>query len=917
MKKILSILTLIWFANTIQAQHLWYENQSKTENILFLDSPDGIFTTNELNPRRNRDNKNKTVSKYVRNPNNNKGVTTFKLYKPLKKAEDMIISLKAYIDISPALDIRNLNRLRIYFRNSTTGDSFQVTRNFTLAREWQTLPFFIYASDFTTEGLRNGGYDVMQIAYGSGQNYSKKVTYYIDQIEAPIKQEEQYLWYENDTENENILYTDAKNGVFTPNKTNPDTNGTNVNINVAKFIRDENVNKGYVYFNLYQPIEKAVTYTVNLKAYINIRRDKLTSSPNNLRLFLQNTTTGDTVTKQIKFTEGKNWEDFSFVIDSSHFTATGLGSGGYNQMYLSFGHNIGSTSKTTYYIDQIYGTTSQMPIHETAKALQGSWGTRFYVRGGQDLDFFTEEKSYDYRAGVIENIDSYPTSGHVITNATNNANSHLWTLRTNKNVNAIMGAPNSVVSEEFVPSRQNEQIIIEVINEFKKADKKVILYLNAMSPANRSTSSGANAWRKYVRDYFNRDEHAAWMNYCEGYIKRFAELDVDGYWIDAFSRYPGDDDQKSEFIQMIRNVDPSIMIAANFGKDFFTNSEGIQLLVDSDGVEDDDERDYKIIKLSGKDPWSDITAGHITPLETGAPPNSWSYEEFTVPDIQANPITTYNDGTKQIVKHLFLPIRATWSGDRRPLMFDQKQAYRFVKRITGAGGIVTFSTTSNDGTTMEDEERVLKYVDRKFASNAKATNYSRPLGAFLVEEEKVYPWYENETATATDYVSIARNTHTTTTENFTNPFRRNSNTSKTVLKSKRDGGAVAKIHFNLPKIITNTKNLKISLKALVNKGNPSDIESKIRVYLINTSTNSNIYRQISLATGNTWEKLTFDFGDDIQYSTRYDQVAIGFANGDRSGATATYYFDDLKGSKNQYKIDPNAVIITDEETAEE
>lgn len=377
--------------------------------------------------------------------------------------------------------------------------------------------------------------------------------------------------------------------------------------------------------------------------------------------------------------------------------------------------------------------TTQIP-------LKGSWGARLYVRGGATLNQYVKAKSdggkgYNYLAGAKEIINSYPTMGHVITNATNNAKAHLWTLRTNENVDAIMGMSGSIISKEFVPSLANEQVIINVIGAFKKANKKVILYLNGMSPAERASTAGAKSWNDYVARYFSNNEHKAWMNLCEGYIKRFEKLGVDGYWIDAFSSYPGNNSERTEFIQMIRNVDPDVIISTNYAKDYFTNTNGDFLKVDSDGVNDNNEADYKIIKLSAKDPWSDITAGHITPLKRGAPPNSWAYEEFTVTDIQRSSITTY-DGSKPTLKHLFLPIRSTWSSNRSELMFEKEQAYRFVKNITDAGGAVTFSTTTDtNGTTMEDEEKVLKYVDQQLKIKVSPMKYVRPLGAFLVGEE--------------------------------------------------------------------------------------------------------------------------------------------------------------------------------------
>jgi hypothetical protein len=141
--------------------------------------------------------------------------------------------------------------------------------------------------------------------------------------------------------------------------------------------------------------------------------------------------------------------------------------------------------------------------------------------------------------------------------------------------------------------------------------------------------------------------------------------------------------------------------------------------------------------MQATNPWSDFTAGHITPLGQGAPPNSWAYEEFTVPDIEESSTTVFEENgvIKQTLKHLFLPIRSTWSSERSDLMFDNEQAYRFAKRITDAGGSVTFSnTTDTDGTTSEDEVEILTFMDQQFTINADATVYKRPEGAFLVGE---------------------------------------------------------------------------------------------------------------------------------------------------------------------------------------
>ena len=373
-------------------------------------------------------------------------------------------------------------------------------------------------------------------------------------------------------------------------------------------------------------------------------------------------------------------------------------------------------------------------LSSNVKWLSGDWGVRLYVRGGEDLDTYVDDKNYDYVAGAEEIIENYPSIGHVITNFTNNAHSSFFTLRTNENVDSVMGASGSVISEEFVPSLKNEQIIIDVINVFKDAGKKVILYLNCQSIGSRASDEANAAWDAYVEEYFDGEEQKARINLLEGYVKRFAEIGVDGYYLDACSG----SDENAELIQMIRNLNPNIAIAAGTGINYFEDENGNKIKVDTDGFDDEDTTDYPIVKYESNDSFSDFTTGHITPLGKGAPPNSWAYEEFTIPDIQNCPVSLSPDSSKLVLKHMFVPIRSSWSSERSTLMFDKEQAYRFVKNITDGGGSITFSTTTNtDGTTMEDEEEVLIYVNQMMEENyTDFTPYSRPPGAYLVGEDR-------------------------------------------------------------------------------------------------------------------------------------------------------------------------------------
>jgi hypothetical protein len=63
----------------------------------------------------------------------------------------------------------------------------------------------------------------------------------------------------------------------------------------------------------------------------------------------------------------------------------------------------------------------EQTLEAKAEWLSGSLGARLYVRAGETLDDYVDNKGYDYVAGAQEIISSYPSMGHVITNATNNA----------------------------------------------------------------------------------------------------------------------------------------------------------------------------------------------------------------------------------------------------------------------------------------------------------------------------------------------------------------------------------------------------------------------------------------------------------------------------------------------------------------
>ncbi|WP_299668839.1 T9SS type A sorting domain-containing protein [uncultured Polaribacter sp.] len=378
--------------------------------------------------------------------------------------------------------------------------------------------------------------------------------------------------------------------------------------------------------------------------------------------------------------------------------------------------------------------------------MEGSWGVRLYVRGGSQLDQYVNS-GYDYRAGAQEMVDAYTTMGHALTNMTQNARTNRFTLRNNPNVAEVTGDPNYVIHEDFVPSLENEQVIIDVIKIFKDAGKKVLLYLNCKEFTEVDTSTeAAAAWVAYYTDYFGGDEYAARTNLMQGYMKRFKEMGVDGYWLDACAI----NERNMLLINMMRELDPNMVLTPNTLKSEFFNPNGSKMVVLLDGCDDDDPDPYGVIKYETQVIEADYTGGHVFPLGQGSRGDSWSHDEFTIPNIQETNYHNYTDvnngnvtpngTTKAVLKHMFMPMRQQWSVASAQLRQNNETAYRMAKKITMAGGAITFSCTTTDGTIKDDEHAILTYVNQKFEENdITFSPYVRPECAFLVGEEVKTP----------------------------------------------------------------------------------------------------------------------------------------------------------------------------------
>ena len=425
----------------------------------------------------------------------------------------------------------------------------------------------------------------------------------------------------------------------------------------------------------------------------------------------------------IGFGTGLDSNSFDQATDTYHFDAMDelvvTGAGDYYQWL------IWSISEIEFSF-----SISNPDLDIEADWLAGSWGVAHVVDGGYKLDNSVNNGA-DFVAGAQQIVDNLPEVGHVITFFTHPAHPHLYTLRENPYIDIA-----NDIHEDMVPSLKNEQIVFDVINTFHKADKKVILYLNAAGPASNLYSEkleeiGA-AWEVYVANEWDGDEGAAWRQLVRGFAERFDGL-VDGYWFDNASDIPGG---AESFVQVFRDIDPDLHLCLNVNKKYHTDENGDYIYVGSDGIDDDNDTDYKVIKWEPTNEYDDYSCGHVTPLGQGAPPNSFAYEEFTIPAMVEAPTASFT-GRKNALKHGWFPIRNLWHVASADLMFEIEQAYRIVRTITDAGAGMTWSNTQVKGYMSDDEMLIMQEINDRMAQDPMASyeKYERPEGACLLGEE--------------------------------------------------------------------------------------------------------------------------------------------------------------------------------------
>ncbi len=387
----------------------------------------------------------------------------------------------------------------------------------------------------------------------------------------------------------------------------------------------------------------------------------------------------------------------------------------------------------------------QSQSESNAGWMAGEYGVWFQLFGGSRLDGVLAS-GYDYVDGAEEIVDKLPSTGYVLTSFTNSAHGYFFTLRNNTKMDVASIHP------DFVPSEENEQVILDVIDIFKKSGKKVLLYIATDGPgASAGTPDNEEytaAWDAFVESDYDGDEALAYRDLCQGFMERLAPV-VDGYWLDHIGGMAG---EPEDFVAMIKSVDPTAAIALNSGGEDFTYDDGSTMWVP--GVPDFRvERDFKIKKHGTSSSTADYTGGHPTPLGLGAPPNDWSVEEFTHCDMINEPWDTYEG--KKVLKHAFVPMQNFWTPPTADLMFtDVEQAYRFVRRLTDAGAAMTWSTSNRFGKMSEDELEILEEVDKRMQMSPMPdyVPYTRPEGAILVGDDATCEVVTNELVETTKTV---------------------------------------------------------------------------------------------------------------------------------------------------------------------
>ena len=299
--------------------------------------------------------------------------------------------------------------------------------------------------------------------------------------------------------------------------------------------------------------------------------------------------------------------------------------------------------------------------------MSGKWGVGTIIPTGErdmDVEAFTRQ------------IADIPGVSYVLVNLSRNAHGDKYS-----SYHPILKS----LDKDATPSAEND-LLMRVAKALDKMNMPMFVYVASEGPAKLKRNKHSphdSKWKQYVLNELYPDEPGSDVDkfkraYAEvviaEYAKRFGDL-IDGWWFDhaVYANIP-------LLHEVITKHNPKAVLAFNVG-------QKVPLVNNSPGYED-------------------MTAGHVTPLETH-PPNT----QKNLPMIES---IEKSDGgfvgDPPSLCHILMPMQRKWFMGAD--VWEEEQAREWMSRTIKAGGAWTWCIASDrDGGVMNPERvKLLKKI---------------------------------------------------------------------------------------------------------------------------------------------------------------------------------------------------------------
>ncbi len=171
--------------------YLWYENNTRVENIIANNAVRGIFEANVANPDFSN-NTNAIVAKFTKTTDEIYPFADFMLPNPIKCCLSCLkIQFKAYLNdtLIPFGATDSNQRIRVILRNSTQSTNGQLVKvvYFAAGETWETMTIDFSGSALPQNIIAAGGYDQV-VLYFDNTSTTRATEYFIDTFKGSIFQ---------------------------------------------------------------------------------------------------------------------------------------------------------------------------------------------------------------------------------------------------------------------------------------------------------------------------------------------------------------------------------------------------------------------------------------------------------------------------------------------------------------------------------------------------------------------------------------------------------------------------------------------------------------------------------------------------------------------------------------------------------